>query len=63
MLEASIKSLTNTIKEKEVILEYFNRNLRQKEEVIKSLSKDLIADDRAFSEADVVKKNADTKRG
>lgn len=56
MLEASIKSLTNTIKEKEVILEYFNRNLRQKEEVIKSLSKDLIADDRAFSEADVVKK-------
>ncbi|WP_291575674.1 hypothetical protein [Bacteroides sp.] len=56
LLEASIKSLTNTIKEKEVILEYFNRNLRQKEEVIKSLSKDLIADDRAFSEADVVKK-------
>ncbi|MCY6334446.1 hypothetical protein OXV57_05545 [Bacteroides fragilis] len=48
LLEASIKSLTNTIKEKEVILEYFNRNLRQKEEVIKSLSKDLIADDRAF---------------
>lgn len=56
LLESSIKSLTNTIKEKEVILEYFNRNLRQKEEVIKSLSKDLIADDRAFSEADVVKK-------
>lgn len=56
LLEASISSLVNTIKEKEVILKYFNKNLRQKEEVIKSLSKDLIADDRAFSEADVVKK-------
>lgn len=56
LLEASIKSLTNTIEEKETILKYFNKNLRQKEEVIKSLSKDLIADDRAFSEADIVKK-------
>lgn len=56
LLEASINSLVNTIKEKGVMLKYFNKNLRQKEEIIKSLSKDLIADDRAFSEADVVKK-------
>lgn len=52
----SIQSLDNLIKEKDVILKSLNVKLRQQEEVIKSLSRDLIADDRAFSETDVVKR-------
>lgn len=56
LIESSIKSSTNTITEKEALLLYFKNSLRQKEILIKSLSKDLISDDRAFSESEVVKK-------
>lgn len=56
IIESSIDSLNETVKEKEALLIYFKNSLRQKEVLIKSLSKDLIADDRAFSESEVVKK-------
>jgi hypothetical protein len=56
IVESSISSLKETLKEKEVLLSYFKNSLRQKEILIKSISKDLISDDRAFSESDVVKK-------
>ncbi len=38
------------------MLQYFKNSLRNQETIIKSLSRDLIADDRALSESDVVKK-------
>jgi hypothetical protein len=56
IIQTSIKSLIETIGEKEVLLNYFKNNLRQKETLIKSISKDLISDDRAFSESEIVKK-------
>lgn len=56
IIQTSIKSLIETINEKEVLLTYFKNNLRQKEILIKSISKDLISDDRAFSESEIVKK-------
>lgn len=56
IIESSIKSLNETLKEKEVLLSYFKNSLRQKEVLIKSISKDLISDDRAFSESEIVKK-------
>lgn len=56
IIESSIGSLKETVNEKEALLLYFKNSLRQKEVLIKSLSKDLIADDRAFSESEVVKK-------
>lgn len=56
IIDTSIKSLIETISEKEVLLSYFKNNLRQKEILIKSISKDLISDDRAFSESEIVKK-------
>ncbi|MEF9477823.1 hypothetical protein OWR28_09055, partial [Chryseobacterium sp. 1B4] len=56
IIESSIGSLKETVGEKETLLQYFKNSLRQKEILIKSLSKDLIADDRAFSESEVVKK-------
>ncbi|WP_410220733.1 AAA family ATPase [Pedobacter sp.] len=56
IIESSIGSLNETINEKEALLLYFKNSLRQKEILIKSISKDLIADDRAFSESEVVKK-------
>lgn len=56
IIESSISSLNETVNEKEALLLYFKNSLRQKETLIKSLSKDLIADDRAFSESEVVKK-------
>jgi len=56
LIETSLKSLETTISEKNLLLEYFKENLRQKESLIKSLSRDLIADDRAFSESEVLKK-------
>jgi hypothetical protein len=56
IIQTSIKSLFETIGEKEVLLNYFKNNLRQKETLIKSISKDLISDDRAFSESEIVKK-------
>lgn len=56
IIQTSIKSLFETIGEKEVLLNYFKNNLRQKEILIKSISKDLISDDRAFSESEIVKK-------
>lgn len=56
IIESSIGSLRETVNEKEALLLYFKNSLRQKEILIKSISKDLIADDRAFSESEVVKK-------
>ncbi|AWM13906.1 hypothetical protein DI487_08545 [Flavobacterium sediminis] len=56
LIQTSLKSLTKVIEEKDVILKYYKKNLRNKEELIKSLSNDLIADDRDFSESDVLKK-------
>lgn len=56
IIESSINSLNETINEKEVLLSYFKNSLRQKEILIKSISKDLISDDRAFSESEIVKK-------
>lgn len=56
LIETSIKSLTKVIEEKEIILKYYKKTLRNKEELIKSLSNDLIADDRNFSESDILSK-------
>ena len=56
LIISSIDSLHKVLKEKEILSSYFNNSLRQKEMLIKSISRDLISDDRAFSEADVVKK-------
>lgn len=56
IIQTSIRSLIETINEKEVLLNYFKNNLRQKETLIKSISKDLISDDRAFSESEIVRK-------
>jgi len=56
IIESSLTSLKETVAEKEALLLYFKNSLRQKEVLIKSISKDLIADDRAFSESEVVKK-------
>lgn len=56
LIETTIKSLESVINEKKLLLEYFNESLRQKELLIKSLSRDLIADDRAFSESEVLSK-------
>jgi len=56
LIQTSIKSLKKVIEEKDIILKYYNKTLRNKEEIIKSLSNDLIADDRNFSESDVLKK-------
>lgn len=56
LIETSIKSLAKVVEEKEIILKYYKKTLRNKEELIKSLSNDLIADDRNFSESDVVSK-------
>lgn len=56
IIESSIGNLKETLNEKETLLGYFKNSLRQKEILIKSLSKDLIADDRAFSESEVVRK-------
>jgi len=56
LIETSLKSLIKVIEEKDIILKYYKKNLRSKEELIKSLSNDLIADDRDFSESDVLRK-------
>lgn len=56
IIQTSINSLIETISEKEVLFTYFKNNLRQKEILIKSISKDLISDDRAFSESEIVRK-------
>jgi hypothetical protein len=56
LIQTSLNSLIKVIEEKDVILKYYKKNLRNKEELIKSLSNDLIADDRDFSESDVLKK-------
>ena len=56
IIESTLTSLTNSIKEKNGLLLYFKNSLRNKEILLKSLSKDLIADDRALSESEVVKK-------
>ncbi|WP_333624557.1 AAA family ATPase [Sphingobacterium siyangense] len=56
IIDSSLLSLKETISEKESLLLYFKESLRKKEIVIKSLSNDLIADDRAFSESQIVKK-------
>lgn len=56
IIQSTIKSLTSTIEEKSSLLLYFKNTLRNKEILLKSLSKDLIADDRALSESEVVQK-------
>ncbi|KFC17832.1 hypothetical protein [Epilithonimonas lactis] len=56
IIQTTVKSLSETIEEKTTLLQYFKNNLRNKESIIKSLSRDLIADDRALSESEVVKK-------
>jgi hypothetical protein len=56
LIQTSLKSLIKVIEEKDIILKYYKKNLRNKEELIKSLSNDLIADDRDFSESDVLNK-------
>ncbi|AWL09498.1 hypothetical protein HME7025_01645 [Aquirufa nivalisilvae] len=56
IIESSISSFKETVNEKDALLLYFKNSLRQKEVLIKSISKDLISDDRAFSESEVVKK-------
>ena len=56
IIKSTLKSLTNTVEEKSSLLLYFKNTLRNKEILLKSLSKDLIADDRALSESEVVQK-------
>ncbi|WP_299674201.1 AAA family ATPase [uncultured Tenacibaculum sp.] len=56
IIDSTLKSLTNTIEEKNSLLLYFKNSLRNKEILLKSLSKDLIADDRVLSESEVVQK-------
>lgn len=56
IMQASHKSLQSTIEEKNNLLLYFQNTLRNKEIHLKSISKDLIADDRALSESEVVRK-------
>jgi len=56
IIQTTIKSLKDSIEEKGTLLQYFKNSLRNQEIIIKSLSKDLIADDRALSESEVVKK-------
>jgi len=56
IVESSLTSLKETIAEKEMLFSYFKNTLRQKEILIKSLSKDLISDDRAFAESEIVKR-------
>lgn len=56
IIKSTLKSLTNTIVEKDGLMLYFKNSLRNKEILLKSLSKDLIADDRALSESEVVRK-------
>lgn len=56
IIETTLKSLNESIEEKNTLLQYFKNTLRNQEAIIKSLSRDLIADDRALSESEVVKK-------
>ncbi|MFZ4929774.1 hypothetical protein [Chryseobacterium sp. Mn2064] len=52
----SLKNLEESIEEKGILLNYYINTLRNKEEIIKKISNDLIADDRAFSESDALKR-------
>lgn len=56
IIKTTLDSLNETIEEKNTLLNYFKNNLRNQEAIIKSLSRDLIADDRALSESEVVRK-------
>ena len=56
IIETTLKSINESIEEKNTLLQYFKNTLRNRETIIKSLSRDLIADDRALSESEVVKK-------
>lgn len=56
IIKTTLNSLNETIQEKSTLLSYFKNNLRNQEAIIKSLSRDLIADDRALSESEVVNK-------
>lgn len=56
LITTSIKSLRNATTEKESLEKYLLNNLRNQEDLIKSLSRDLIADDRDFSESNVLKR-------
>ncbi|WP_313578875.1 AAA family ATPase [Chishuiella sp.] len=56
IIKTSLDSLNKTIEEKNTLLQYFKNTLRNQETIVKSLSKDLIADDRTLSESEIVKK-------
>lgn len=56
IIKSSIESLNKTLEEKSTLLGYFKNTLRNKETLIKALSKDLIADGRALSETEIVRK-------
>ncbi len=56
LITTSIKSLNKIVTEKQQLYRYFQENLREKENILKSLSRDLIADDRSFSEAHLLRK-------
>ncbi|MGX9986840.1 AAA family ATPase [Soonwooa purpurea] len=56
IIQTTLKSINESIEEKNTLLQYFKNTLRNQETIIKSLSRDLIADDRALSESEVVKK-------
>ncbi len=56
IIKTTLDSLNETIVEKNTLLQYYKSNLRNLETIIKSLSRDLIADDRALSESEIVKK-------
>jgi hypothetical protein len=56
IIQTTLNSLNETIEEKNTLLQYFKNSLRNQETIIKALSKDLIADDRALSESEVVRK-------
>lgn len=56
IIQTTLKSINDAIEEKNTLLQYFKNTLRNQETIIKSLSRDLIADDRALAESEVVKK-------
>lgn len=56
IVKISLKNLEESMEEKNILLNYYVNTLRSKEEIIKKLSNDLIADDRAFSESDALKR-------
>ncbi|MDO6388686.1 hypothetical protein Q4E40_01020 [Pontibacter sp. BT731] len=54
LIQSSIDSLEKVIKEKETVRKYYVRQQRELEDEIKILLKELVADDREFSESDTL---------